>query len=65
MSGFSRQKKLAIIQSLRRLRRQRRLSNERLTFQDVESVVWGLPQSRLERFFGYVNRKISAWQGKR
>jgi len=65
MSGFSRQNKLAIIHALRQLRRQRRGSGERLTYQDIEKVIWGLPESRRERFFNYINEKISSWQGKK
>lgn len=65
MQGFSHNNKLAVIHALRQLRRQKRSSGERLTYQDIEKAIWDLPVSRREKFFNYINEKISSWQGKK
>ena len=59
--GFSFSQRRDIILRLRKLRKDKRVSKERLTFQDVEQLVWSLPPSRIERFHDW----ISNWQGKK
>lgn len=64
MLGFSRQRKMSLISELRRLRREKRLKGERVTFRDIEVMIWDLPPSRAERFFSYVNELLTRFQGK-
>jgi hypothetical protein len=59
--GFSYKRKREIILGLRKLRRVKRNANERITFKDVEDLIWNLPPSLVER----VNERISEWQGKK
>jgi hypothetical protein len=59
--GFSYKQKREIILDLRKLRRVRRQINERLTFNDVEELIWNLPPS----FFTRLNERISNWQRKK
>jgi hypothetical protein len=59
--GFGYKQKREIILGLRKLRRVKRNANERLTFKDVEDLIWNLPPSLIER----VNDRISEWQGKK
>jgi|WetSurMetagenome_2_1015567.scaffolds.fasta_scaffold36111_2 hypothetical protein len=59
--GFSYKQKREIILDLRKLRRNRRNANERLTLKDVEELIWNLPPS----FFERLNERISNWQGKK
>ena len=59
--GFGYKQKREIIMELRKLRRVKRDAKERLTFKDVEELVWNLPPSFIER----VNERLSVWQGKK
>jgi hypothetical protein len=64
MLGFSKARKMSLIAALRRLRKEKRLKGERLTFQDVESMIWDLPPSRFERVIQYINESLTKFQGK-
>jgi hypothetical protein len=59
--GFGYKQKREIIMGLRRLRRVKRDAKERLTFKDVEELIWNLPPSFIER----LNERISKWQVKK
>ena len=59
--GFGYKQKREIILGLRKLRRVKRNANERITFKDVEDLIWNLPPSLIER----VNDRISKWQEKK
>jgi len=59
--GFSFSQRRDIINRLRKLRRLKRNTQERLTFQDVEQLIWNLPPSLVER----INERITKWQGKK
>jgi hypothetical protein len=59
--GFSYKRKREIILGLRKLRRVKRNAGEKLTFRDVEELIWNLPPSLVER----LNERISEWQGKK
>lgn len=59
--GFSHRRKHEIIMGLRKLRRVKRNAGEKLTFRDIEELIWNLPPSLVER----VNVRISEWQGKK
>lgn len=61
MAGFSYKQKRDIVLRLRKLRRERRNAASKLTYRDVEELIWDLPMSMLDRF----TERISKWQDKK
>lgn len=64
MPGFNQKQKREIVFALRRLRRGKRVAGERLTYHDIENLIWGLPPTFLERFFSNLHKKLSRLQQK-
>ena len=61
MVGFDYKQKRDIVLRLRKLRRDKRNSSSKLTYRDIEELVWNLPPSFMER----LTDRISKWQGKK
>jgi hypothetical protein len=60
LMGFSQKEKRYIVRALRSLRRVKRSKNERVTFQEIEQLIWSLEPSRLDRLHAW----FSKFQGK-
>ena len=57
--GYSFNQKRELVNALRKLRRDKRNKHERLTFQDVQNLVWDLPPTKFERFIDNFQKLLS------